>query len=102
MSSVMKEVTLSLAITISKLESDKLVLKERIAELEEQLSSTVAGLFSEKELAVHNLEQKAQACFELASEGGEDKKLTYIPLREINNFGVNYSKQAKQLKGGAE
>jgi hypothetical protein len=30
----MKEVTLSLAITISKLESDKLVLNKRIAELE--------------------------------------------------------------------
>jgi plasmid rolling circle replication initiator protein Rep len=33
----MKEVTLSLAITISKLESDKLVLNKRIAELEEEL-----------------------------------------------------------------
>jgi hypothetical protein len=33
----MKEVTLSLAITISKLESDKLVLNKRIAELKEVL-----------------------------------------------------------------
>lgn len=76
-------------------------LKDKISELEDKLQ--MASLLCKPEsLKIHNLEQKAQACFELASEGGEDKKLTYIPLREINNFGVNYSKQAKQLKGGAE
>jgi hypothetical protein len=40
-SSVMKEVTLSLAITISKLESDKLVLNKRIAELENVLQGVI-------------------------------------------------------------
>jgi hypothetical protein len=75
--------------------------QKRIADLEDKLQ--MASLLCKPEsLKVHNLKQKAQACFELASEGGEDKKLTYIPLREINNFGVNYSKQAKQLKGGAK
>ena len=53
-------------------------------------------------LAKRDLEQKAQACYELVSEGGKDKKLNYVYLREINNFGVAYAKQARQLKGGAK
>jgi predicted nucleic acid-binding Zn-ribbon protein len=45
----MKKVTLSLAITISKLESDKLVLKERIAELEEEKLNMQISITSVRE-----------------------------------------------------
>ena len=52
--------------------------------------------------AIRDLEQKALGCFECCNEGGEDKEATYMFLREINNFGVNYSKQAKQLREQAK
>ena len=77
---------------------------KRIAELENELSH--AETMGEKAQAIRDLEQKALGCFECCNEGGEDKQATYMFLREINNFGVNYSKQAKKLReqatGGVE
>jgi hypothetical protein len=39
-------------------------LKNRIAELEKELSSVVAGLFSEHDLAIRDLEQQAKALYD--------------------------------------
>jgi dGTP triphosphohydrolase len=48
----------------SFLEENKLNLEVKIAELEKELSSIVAGLFSENELAILKLEQQAKGLSE--------------------------------------
>jgi hypothetical protein len=117
----MKEVTLSLAITISKLESDKLVLNKRIAELEEMVS--VLAIADEtgyvdgygfivdfnkitdearKFLAAHNFEQKAEICELLAQTTYTDTAHGQSEQFRLYQMARSLREQAKQLKGGAE
>jgi hypothetical protein len=68
-------------------------LKKRIAELERQLSSSVAGLFSEKELAERDLEQQAKGI----------KSLKFpTMLRKMWSGGDVQKWILEQAKGGAE
>ena len=69
---------------------------EQIAELERQLSSSVAGLFSEKELAERDLEQQVKSLSEFA------ESLLFRGCLE-NTFERNdVLERIKEIKGGAE
>jgi uncharacterized coiled-coil protein SlyX len=70
--------------------------EKRIAELENELSSTVAGLFSEKELEIRDLEQEQKVISRLnsylikrANEIGE-----CLPMYLVDHI--------REFKGGAE
>jgi uncharacterized coiled-coil protein SlyX len=112
----MKEVTLSLAITISKLESDKLVLNKRIAELEETVSKHIeicerhvsTRKYLEKRIAelekTEPLLQKVLDCCDglhceyTQANYGDAKNW----LRHISDAYADYQDSIDLSKGGAE
>jgi hypothetical protein len=99
----MKEVTLSLAITISKLESDKLVLNKRIAELEKERAIGVYH-FTIEEYKTHNLEQQSIG---IESCAVELERCYDVAVQEHGNFDEAETLEQlldciRKLKGGAE
>jgi hypothetical protein len=77
---------------------------DKIAELENELSSIVAGLFSENDLAIRDLEQQLKMA-EIFIKKATPSKLwsPYIIPRDIAfDIRDELLEQIKQLKGGAE
>jgi hypothetical protein len=76
-----------------------------IAELEKELSSIVAGLFSENELAILKLEQQAKSLNNYADSILKRERLFHINLNErmtihdsCRNQAEDYLNQSKALK----
>ena len=55
----------------AEMEAERYLKEKRIAELEKELSSIVAGLFSENELAIIKLEQQAKGISDLKAKASE-------------------------------
>jgi hypothetical protein len=77
---------------------------QRIAELEKELSSVVAGLFSEKDLAIRDLEQQAKGCHDGAKAcsillGGD---AVVIGKTELDSYAKYLLRQAEALKEQGE
>jgi hypothetical protein len=90
---------------IAELEKRNSEILNRVAEAETRMLAAVLGSTGaiedcKKSMEAHNLEQRANGCFEaiLNINAYSKNGSAFILVRDVNNFGVKKQLQAKALK----